>query len=266
MSSSPDFGELRWDPLPPDGASALPRHALPPDHGVSSPLPLIAPIAAELRPSGSCPCGLIYSGELCWSSCPHSPVLAVSSSLLRWLDGCCNPDVAAMLCLVARPWAWCRPLTGAASGRWPCCHNRGCAIVSTPWSSTSLLCEHSDEFLLLLASMCLLWWPGQWARHAFLCCCCAMLLLLLCSSLCYCYCYSARACAVNLCTLLLWVPVQVLVQDSVKNFLTQHGMINWGFSPVLLAWSCAVYLWLLLAWNSVKSFLTKLYVIYLSIV
>jgi hypothetical protein len=96
------------------------------------------------------------------------------------------------------------PLAVAALGRWPCCRNRGCAIVSPPWSSTLLLWEHSCEFLLLLlASVHLLWWPGQRARHACLCCCCAMLLLLLCSSLCYCCCCSARAYAVSLCTLLL---------------------------------------------------------------
>jgi hypothetical protein len=28
--------------------------------------------------------------------------------------------------------------------------------------------------------------------------------------------------------------VQVSVQDSVKNFLTELDMFNWGFSPVLL--------------------------------
>jgi hypothetical protein len=226
MSSSPDSGELRWDPPPPDDASALPHRALPPDRGVSSPSPPIAAIVVELRPSRSCPCGLIYSGELCWSSCPRSTMLAVSSSSSCRLDGCCNPDVAALLCLAARPWARCRLLAGAASGRWPCCHNHGCAVVSPPWSSTVLLCEHSCEFLLLLlASMCLLWWPGQRARHACLCCCCAMLLLLLCSSLCCCCWCSARACAASLYTLLLWILVQVLVQDSVMNFLTKLGMI-----------------------------------------
>jgi hypothetical protein len=225
-SSSPDSGELRRDPPLPNGASALPRHALPPNCVVSSPPPPIAAIVVELRPSRSCPCGLIYSGELCWNSCPRFPVLAVSSSSLHRLDGCYNPDVAALLFLAARSWARCRLLTGAAPGRWPCCHNRGCAIVLPPWSSTLLLWEHSCEFLLLLlASMLLLWWPGQRARHACLCCWCAMLLLLLCSSLCYCCCCSAWACVASLCTLLLWILVQVLVQDSVKNFLTKLGMI-----------------------------------------
>jgi hypothetical protein len=66
-----------------------------------------------------------------------------------------------------------------------------------------------------------------------------------------CCCYSAQACAAAVVVLLELVMlvsvlcyyeflVQVLVQDSVKKFLTELGMSNWGFSPVLLAWSCAV--------------------------
>jgi hypothetical protein len=209
----------------------------PPDRGVSLSSPPIAAIAVELRPSRSRPCDLIYSGELRWSSCPSSTVLAVSSLSPRRLDGCCNPDVAAMLCLATRPWARCRPLANAAFGWWPCCHNRGCAIVSPPWSSTLPLCEHSGEFLLLLlASVCLLWWPGQWARHAFLCCCHALLLLLPCSSLCCCCYGSAQACAASLWILLLWVSVQLLVQDSVKNFLI------WTWYDYLGIFPCAVSL------------------------
>jgi hypothetical protein len=37
----------------------------------------------------------------------------------------------------------------------------------------------------------------------------------------------------SLCCDALYV-VQVSVQDSVKNFLTELDMFNWGFSPVLL--------------------------------
>jgi hypothetical protein len=66
-----------------------------------------------------------------------------------------------------------------------------------------------------------------------------------------CCCCSAQACVAAVVVLLKLVLlvsvscyceflVQVLVQDSVKNFLTEPCMINWGFSPVLLAWSCAV--------------------------
>jgi hypothetical protein len=42
-------------------------------------------------PSGSRPCGLIYSGKPRWSSCPSSTVLAVSPSSPRRLDGCLQP-------------------------------------------------------------------------------------------------------------------------------------------------------------------------------
>jgi hypothetical protein len=63
--------------------------------------------------------------------------------------------------------------------------------------------------------------------------------------------------------MLLSVSVQVLVQDSVKDFLTELSMFNCGFPLVLLAWSYAVSLWLLLVRNSVKSFLTELCVAYL---
>jgi hypothetical protein len=47
-----------------------------------------------------------------------------------------------------------------------------------------------------------------------------LLLLLLCLSLC--------------CDALY--AVQLLVQDSVKSFLTELDMLNWGFSPVMLAY------------------------------
>jgi hypothetical protein len=66
--SLPGSSELRRDPPPPPGASALPRCALTPDRGVSSPPPPIAAIAVELRPSRSCPSGLIYSCELAGAS------------------------------------------------------------------------------------------------------------------------------------------------------------------------------------------------------
>jgi hypothetical protein len=48
-----------------------------------------------------------------------------------------------------------------------------------------------------------------------------LLLLLLCLSLC--------------CDALY--AVQLSVQDSAKSFLTELDMLNWGFSPVLLACS-----------------------------
>jgi hypothetical protein len=225
MSSSPGFGKLRWDPPPPYGVSALPHHALPPDRGVLSTSPPIAAITVELHLNRSCPCGLIYFGEPRWSSCPSSMVPAVSSTSSRRLDGCCNPDVAAMLCSVARPWAWCRPLTGAASGQWPWCHNRGCAIVSPPWSSVLLPCEHSCEFFSsLLLCACyggLASKPGMLVYAVAVPCCC---------------CCSAQACAASLWILLLWVLVQVLVQDSVENFLIWTWYDYLGISP------CAVSL------------------------
>jgi hypothetical protein len=148
---------------------------------------------------------LIYSGELRWSSCPSSTVLAVSSSSLRRLDRCCNPDVAAMLCLAARPWARCRPLAGAASRQWPCCHNRGCAVVSPPWSSVLLPCEHSCEFFSsLLLCTCyggLASEPGMLAYAV--------------AVPCYCCC-SAQACAAAavVLELLLLVTVYATVSFS----------------------------------------------------
>jgi hypothetical protein len=107
------------------------------------------------------------------------------------------------------------PLAVAALGRWPCCRNRGCAVVSPPWSSTLLLCEHSCEFLLPSLLLCACYGglasePGMLAYAVAVPCC---------------YCCSAEACATAAVVLLLWVPVQVLVQDSVKNFLTELGMI-----------------------------------------
>jgi hypothetical protein len=144
-------------------------------------------------PSGSRPCGLICFGEPRWSSRPSSWVIAVAPHRRVGWMAICNPDVAAMLYSAARLWERCCPLAVAASGWWPRCHNCGCPVVSPPWSSALLLCEHSCEFLLLLlVSVCFLWWPGQWATHACLCCCHAMLLLLSCSSLCCCCC-PARA-------------------------------------------------------------------------
>jgi hypothetical protein len=154
MSSSPDFGELRRDPPPPYGVSAPPRPTLPPDHGVSSSSPPIAAIAVELGPSRSRPCGLIYSGELRWSPCPSSMVLAVSSSSPRRLNGYCNPDIAAMMC---RPFGRehdaapspVQPLDGglaATTVAAPSCHRHGlppCSSVSTPvsfFSSSLFLC------------------------------------------------------------------------------------------------------------------------------
>jgi hypothetical protein len=57
-------------------------------------------------------------------------------------------------------------------------------------------------------------------------------------------CYAVVAALLKLVLLLLWFysslccdalyTVQVSVQDSVKNFLTELDMFNWGFSPVLL--------------------------------
>jgi hypothetical protein len=98
----------------------------------------------------------------------------------------CNPDIAAMLCSAARPWARCRPLAIAASGWWPCCHNYGCVvIVSPPWPSSMLLGAPSCEFLLFFLFMCACYGglasePGMLAYAVAVPCC---------------YCCLAQACA-----------------------------------------------------------------------
>jgi hypothetical protein len=196
MCSSPDSGELRRDPPPPDGASAPLHRALPPDRGVSSPSPPIAAIAVELRPSRSCPCGLIYSSELCWSSCPRSTVLAVLSLSPRRLDGCCNPDVAAVLCLAARPLARCRPLRRCsfwtvASLPQPRLRHRVAALVFYLAPLGTLLWVSSSPPSFCVLTMVA--WPASQACSPMLLLCHAvaaallklvLLLLLFCSSLC----------------------------------------------------------------------------------
>jgi hypothetical protein len=115
-----------------------------------------------------------------WSFCPSLLVVAVALRRLVGWTAACNPNVAPDVVLCRSAMSMMPLLAVAASGRWPPCHNRGCADMSPPWSSASLLCELTYEFdFFSLVSVFMLWWPGQRARHACLCCCAMLELVLL---------------------------------------------------------------------------------------
>jgi hypothetical protein len=96
----------------------------------------------------------------------------------RRLDGSvCNPDASQMwwcggvLAVVAWPWPCRCSSMSWPSGQWRWCrHNLGYADdAAAQVSSSSSYCELTlwvPPSPLPLCQSC--WWPGQWARHAWL--------------------------------------------------------------------------------------------------